>query len=161
MIFSSQLQFMNISTELTVHAVTTAAATAAATPLWFISVSRFPSSLYRVACQEIEQVVPHSQQEWADSERFLLQITSAELCNTERAGCNSTVTFTSMPTAFVDVRNIGTVAGVSMVTIANCSYPILPVPSQYPTLAASQSTKLLYQVLSSLNLAFPAVKHWN
>ena len=51
--------------------------------------------------------------------------------------------------------NTGLVEGLFTVSISECTYPVLPVPLQYPFLASNQSTEVVFEV-SQLPLLMPA-----
>jgi hypothetical protein len=79
--------------------------------------------------------------------RHVLQIAAAQMCNLARTVCGDVASLNSPSAVAVQVRNACKMSERFMVSVDNCTVPIIPVTQQSISLDPSGDTEVLLQVL--------------
>lgn len=77
----------------------------------------------------------------------VLQILSAQVCNSARTVCDSVAALNSASMAMIEVKNTGTLTASYITTLDNCTYPTIPVAAQSLSLAAKETASIWFEVL--------------
>jgi hypothetical protein len=78
---------------------------------------------------------------------LVLQMVSTSVCNSARTVCNSIAALSSPSKAVVQVKNTGILTGSFTISLGSCTHPMLPVPPQTVTVAATETKVVLFEVL--------------
>ena len=78
---------------------------------------------------------------------LVFQILSAKVCNSAMTVCDSVAALNSASRAMIEVKNVGFLASSYMVTLDNCTYPIIPVAAKSLALTSNETAEVWFEVL--------------